>query len=87
MSRTVGPSVMKAMIRNFSATHGAHQREHFVDAGEQQCPGVAGGAPMGRFGGGLRDGCGRRGGRPRREGGDRSAQGRVGARTPKWRWR
>ena len=71
---------------HLGATHGAHEREHFVpqgfpsviDAGEQQRPGVAGSAPMGRFGGVLRDGCGRRGGRPRREGGDRSAQGRVG---------
>ena len=40
--------------------------------------GRAGGAPRGRFGGGLRVGCGRRGGRPRREGGERGAQGRVG---------
>jgi len=29
-----------------------HEWERFIDAGEQQRPGVAGGAPMGRFGGG-----------------------------------
>ena len=34
---------------------------------------------MSRFGGGLRDRCGRSGGRPVREGGDRSTQGRVGS--------
>ena len=36
------------------ATLGAHEREDLdlVDAGEQQRPGVAGGATMGRLGGG-----------------------------------
>jgi hypothetical protein len=33
---------------------------------------------VGRFDGGLRVGCARRGRRGRREGGDRSAQGRIG---------
>jgi hypothetical protein len=28
---------------HLGATHGAHQREHFVDAGEHQRPRVAGG--------------------------------------------
>jgi len=58
---------------------GAHERENVVDAGEQQRPSVAGGATMSRFGGGLRDRCGRNGGRPARASGDRSAQGRVGS--------
>ena len=35
-----------------AATVGAHQRENFVDAGEQQRPGIAGGATVGRFGAG-----------------------------------
>lgn len=42
--------------------------------GEQRRPGVAGSAAMGRFGGGLRLGCGRRGRRGPREGGDGRAQ-------------
>jgi hypothetical protein len=60
------------------ATQGTHERKNFVDAGAQQRPGIAGGATMGRFGSGLRVGCGRRDRRGQREGGDRSAQGRVG---------
>ncbi len=51
-----------------------HEREHLAAASEQQRPGIAGGAAMGRVGGGLGDGRGRRGGRPRRERGDRVAQ-------------
>ena len=33
---------------------GAPEWENFVDAGEQQRPGIAGGTAVGRFGGGLR---------------------------------
>ena len=34
---------------HLGATHGTHERENLVDAGEQQRPGMAGGAPMRRF--------------------------------------
>jgi hypothetical protein len=53
-----------------AATVGTHEWENCVDAGEQQRPGVAGSATMGRFGGGFRVGGGRRGRRGQREGGD-----------------
>jgi len=51
-----------------------------IDAGEQQRPGIAGGAAVGRFGGGWIGRCCRRCGRRcsrrgQREGGERSAQG------------
>ena len=52
MSRMVGRSVMKAMIAHLGATERTHQRKDFVDAGEQQRPGIAGGAAVSRFGGG-----------------------------------
>ena len=43
MSRTVGPSVMKADDAHYAATVGAHEWENFIDAGEQPRPSVAGG--------------------------------------------
>jgi len=84
MSRTVGPSVMKADDAHDAATVGAHGWENFIDAGEQPRPSVAGGATMRQFGGGFRAGCG--GG----EGVATSARavraerrGELGASTPK----
>ncbi len=45
-----------------AATGRTHEWEHFIDAGEQQRPGIAGGAAVGRFGGGwVGRWCGRRG--------------------------
>ena len=63
-----------------SAPHkGAHQRKHFVDAGEQQRPGVAGSARWGGFGGGwIWRGCQWRRRSSWGERGDGGAQGRVG---------
>jgi hypothetical protein len=37
---------------HLGAAERAHQGEDFIDAGEQQRPGVAGSVAMGRFGGG-----------------------------------
>ena len=53
MSRTVGASVMKAMGRSVPSALGAEHGEALVNPGQQQCPGVAGGAARGRVGGGL----------------------------------
>ena len=80
MSRTVGPSVMKAMMRIAPPQWGHIEREDFVDAGEQPRPGIAGGTTLRRVGGGFRvgGGCDRRSRRCQREGSDCSAQGRVG---------
>jgi hypothetical protein len=72
MSRTVDGAVMKAMMRICAV--GAAEREHFVDAGEQQRPGIAGGATVGRFGGWIGRWCQRCRRRCQGEGGDRSAQ-------------
>ena len=41
-----GASVMKAMMRISPPQWGAHERENFVDAGEQPRPGVAGGTTV-----------------------------------------
>ena len=61
-------------VTHFATTVGAAEREHFVDSGEQQRPGLAGSATMSRFGGGLRIGWRRRGRRGLREGGACRAQ-------------
>ena len=46
---------------HLGAAERAAEWEDLIDAGQQQCPGVAGSAPMSRFGGGFRVGCRRRG--------------------------
>ena len=43
---------------HFAVTVGTHERENLVAAGQQQRPGVAGSAPMGRSGGVCWRGCG-----------------------------
>ena len=62
-----------------AATGRTHEWEHFIDAGEQQRPGVAGGTTMRRFGRGwIGRWCGCRGRRGHREGSERSVQRCVG---------